>query len=160
MCMKMDAIRSKIFLVSQAVLCALVAVLLITGALSLFFDGTARQAEGDLFYYIYTRERVWDVLLPILPFFFLALGVTAAGLILGVKDEKAQKPVRDPRLLPDPGSLGSKAAPLKSGQKTRILRTVVLVIAVVLLVIGILNGGLEEVFMKGATICSECIGLG
>ena len=29
-----------------------------------------------------------------------------------------------------------------------------------LIVIGILNGGLEDVLAKGAAICTECVGLG
>jgi hypothetical protein len=31
---------------------------------------------------------------------------------------------------------------------------------VFLIVAGILNGGLEDVLAKGATICTECVGLG
>ena len=33
-------------------------------------------------------------------------------------------------------------------------------IALVLIVIGIINGGLEDVLAKGAAICTECVGLG
>ena len=43
--------RTKWFLIVQAVLCAVIAALLAAGALSLYAEGAARQAEGDLFYY-------------------------------------------------------------------------------------------------------------
>ena len=49
--------RNKTFLIVQSVFCALIAGLLAAAALQLYFDGAAKQAEGDLFYYMYTRER-------------------------------------------------------------------------------------------------------
>ena len=152
--------RKNVFLITQSVLCAAIAVLLTAGALSLYLDGAARQAGGDLFYYMYTRDRVSARLLPILPLFFCALGLTVAGIILGIRDEKAEKPVRDEKLLRDLGSIREKAVHQQSDRKTGILRAAVLVIAVILIVIGILNGGLEDVLAKGATICTECVGLG
>ena len=74
--------RNKTFLIVQSVFCALIAGLLAAAALQLYFDGAAKQAEGDLFYYMYTREKAGAKLLPILPLFFTALGLTLAGLIL------------------------------------------------------------------------------
>ena len=59
--------RKKLFMTVQAVLCAVIAVLLAAGALSLYLDGAAKQAEGDLFYYMFTRERAGAKLLPVLP---------------------------------------------------------------------------------------------
>ena len=152
--------RTKLFLVVQAALCTVIAVLLAAGALSLYLDGAAKQAEGDLFYYMFTRERAGAKLLPILPLFFCAFGLTIAGVILGIKDENAEKPVRDEKLLRDLGSIREKAVHQQADQKTRILRAAVLVIALILIVIGILNGGLEDVLAKGAAICTECVGLG
>lgn len=152
--------RKKVFLITQSVFCALIAGLLAAAALSLYFDGAAKQAQGDLFYYMFTREKVGAKLLPILPLFFCALGLTLSGLILGVADEKAEKPVRDEKLLRDLGSIRDKAVHQQADQKTAILRMAVLVIALILIVLGILNGGLEDVLAKGAAICTECVGLG
>jgi len=152
--------RTKLFLIVQAVLCAVIAVLLAAGALSLYLDGAAKQAEGDLFYYMFTRERAGAKLLPVMPLLFCAFGLTVAGVILGIKDENAEKPVRDEKLLRDLGSIREKAVHQQADQKTRILRTAVLAIALILIVIGILNGGLEDVLAKGAAICTECVGLG
>ena len=152
--------REKLFMAAQATLCAVIAALLAAGAMSLDLDGAAKQAEGDLFYYMFTRERVGAKLLPILPLLFCAVGLTIAGLILGVRDENADKPLRDEKLLRDLGSVRERAVHQQADQKTVILRTAVLVIALVLIVIGIINGGLEDVLAKGAAICTECVGLG
>ena len=152
--------RIKLFLIVQAVLCTVIAVLLAAGALSLYLDGAAKQAEGDLFRYKFTRELVGGKLLPILPLLFCALGMTAAGVIMGIRDENAEKPARDEKLLRDIGCIREKAAHQQADPKTQILRTAVLVIALILIVIGILNGGPEDVLAKGAAVCTECVGLG
>ena len=152
--------RTKLFLIVQAMLCTVIAVLLAAGALCLYLDGAAKQAEGDLFYYMFTRERAIAKLLPILPLLFCAFGLTAAGVILGIRDENEGKPARDEKMLRDLGSIREKAVHQDADQKTRILRTAVLVIALILIILGILNGGLEDVLAKGAAICTECVGLG
>ena len=157
-CEKMT--RTKLFLIVQAVLCAVIAVLLAAGALSLYLDGAAKQAEGDLFCYMFTREKAGAKLLPVLPLLFCAFGLTVAGVILGIKDENADKPARDEKLLRDIGSIRERAVYQQADQKTRILRTAVLVFALILIILGILNGGPEDVLAKGAAICTECVGLG
>ena len=48
----------------------------------------------------------------------------------------------------------------QADRKTRILRAAVLAVALILIIIGIINGGLEDVLAKGAAICTECVGLG
>ena len=48
----------------------------------------------------------------------------------------------------------------KAGRVAWGIAIAVLVIALVLIVIGIINGGLEDVLAKGAAICTECVGLG
>lgn len=152
--------RNKAYLIVQSVFCALTAGLLAAGALFLYFDGAAKQAEGDLFYYMFTRERVGAKLLTVLPVFFCSLGLSIAGWILKITDEKTDQPVRDEKTLRSLGSLREKAVRQHADQKTRILRTAVLIAAILLIVLGILNGGLEDVLAKGAAICTECVGLG
>ena len=152
--------RKKLFMTVQAVLCAVIAALLAAGALSLYLDGAAKQAEGDLFYYMFTRERAGAKLLPVLPLLFCAVGLTIAGVVLGIRDENADKPVKDEKLLRNLGSIRERAVHQQADQKTLTLRTAVLVIALILIVIGIINGGLEDVLAKGAAICTECVGLG
>ena len=74
--------RKKVFLITQSLLCALVAGLLAGIALYLYLDGAAKQAAGDMFYYSFTREKVGKALLFVLPVFLVSLGLTVAGLIL------------------------------------------------------------------------------
>jgi len=152
--------RKKVFLITQSVFCALVAGLLAAAALRLYFDGAAKQAEGDLFYYIFTREKAGAALLPILPVFFCALGLTLAGLILDIRDENADKPVREEKLLRSLGNIQARAVHQTATQGELYLRIAVITLAVCLIIAGILNGGLEEVLAKGAVICTECVGLG
>jgi len=152
--------RKRVFLITQSVLCALVTGLLAAGALCLYFDGAAKQAEGDLFYYIFTREKAGAWLLPILPVFFCALGLTVSGLILGIKDENEEKPVRDEKILRSLGSIRDRAVHQTATQGELYLRAAVIALAVCMVIAGILNGGIEETLAKGATVCTECVGLG
>ena len=86
--------------------------------------------------------------------------MTAAGLILGIRDESQDLPVRDERLLRDLGSLRDRAVHQKASRRTLYLRVAVIALAAVLILAGILNGGLANVLAKGAVICTECVGLG
>ena len=47
-----------------------------------------------------------------------------------------------------------------NGRGKNILRVIVLMAAVLLIVLGIANGGLWDVLVKAINICTECIGLG
>ena len=152
--------RRRAFLIVQSVLCALAAGLLAAAALSLYFDGAAKQAQGDMFYYMYTREKVGERLQPILPLLIGSLGMTLGGLILDVRDENADRPTRDDKLLRDLSGIRDRAVHQTAGSRELSLRAVILSLAVVLIIAGILNGGLEEVLAKGAAICMECVGLG
>jgi len=152
--------RKGLFMVVQAVLCTVITVLLAAGALSLYLDGAARQEEGDLFYYMFTRERVIAKLLPVLPLIFCSLGLTVTGIILGIRDGNDGKPVRDDQLLRDLGSIQERAVHQQADRKTLVLRAAVLAAALILIVLGIINGGLYDVLAKGATVCTECVGLG
>ena len=146
----------KLFLGVQAVLCVLAAGLLAAAAIRLYAEGSA-QARDGLFSYIFTREKAGAELARLLPVFAAALAVTVAGLILGIRDENAVRPAVLPRGAVD---LRKSAVPQEADRRTKILRTVILAIAAAMIIAGILNGGLGDVLAKGATVCSECIGLG
>ena len=92
--------RVKAYLIVQAVLCLLLVVLLSVSAVNIYREGSARKAEHPL-ESIYTTQDVARKAEPILPLFFIAVGMTAAGLLLGVKDEHAEKPVQDVRTTRD-----------------------------------------------------------
>ena len=152
--------KRKAFLIIQAILCALVAGLLAAGALTMYFDGAEKQARGDTAYPIYTREKVSAKLLPVLPLMCLSIGVTLAGLLLGVRDESQDKPMRDENLIRGLGNLRDRAVHQAASPRERYIRTAVMALAAALIAAGILNGGLADVLAKGAAICAECIGLG
>ena len=152
--------RRNTFLTVQTLLCILTAGLLAAAALTLYSDGAAKQAQGDLFEYIYTREKAVAKLLPILPFFFTAFGMTVAGLILGVRDENQDRPVRDEKQLRDLSGIRERAVHQTADPKVMVLRVALIALAAALITAGILNGGLEDVLAKGAAVCTECVGLG
>ena len=152
--------RKQAFLIVQSVFCVLVTGLLAAAALSLYLDGAAKQAGGDRFYYMFTREKVGARLLPILPVFFTAFGLSVAGWILGVRDEKQDRPVRDEKWLRDLGGIRERAVHQTAAPKELYLRVAIIALAAALIAAGIVNGGLEDVLAKGAAICTECVGLG
>ena len=150
--------RKKLYMVIESVLCALTAGLLAAAAVRMYVQGAAVQASGDLFYYIYTREKAGAALLKIFPLAAALIAFTVAGWILGIRDETADKPVKLKGI--DVKQCVARAVPQKTGRRESTLRTVVLVAAVVLILLGIYNGGIGDVFAKGASICTECVGLG
>ena len=92
--------EKKLYLAVQSVLCILLVILLAVSAVSIYREGKARKAENPM-EWIYTREAVGEKFRPIAPLFFCAIGLTAAGWILAVKDENAGKPVKDAELTRD-----------------------------------------------------------
>ena len=91
--------RRKLYLWIQAALCVLLFTLLAAGAVSIFREGMRLRAEGDLFSWIYTREKVSGKLRDLLPLFCGAAGFLAAGLVLNGRDEKSPLPSRDVRFV-------------------------------------------------------------
>ena len=86
--------RTRIYLILQAVLCVLLVFLLSVSAVTIYREGLARKAEHPL-EPIYTREIVAEKVVSIEPLFFASIGLLAAGLVLGIKDENADKAVED-----------------------------------------------------------------
>ena len=87
--------KNKIFLWVQTALCVLIAILLASSAVRIFIDGSAYQAAGHPSEWIYTREKAAAALMPILPLFLLSFAMTVYGLVKGIEDEEADKPVQD-----------------------------------------------------------------
>lgn len=150
--------RKKVFMLIESLLCALTAGLLAAAAIRMYLHGSAVQASGDLFYYIYTREKAGAALQTLLPLVTALIAFTVAGAVLGIRDETADKPARLDGM--DVKEQVKKAVPQKTGRREMILRIVILIIAVVLIIMGVCNGGMDDVLAKGASICTECIGLG
>ena len=89
--------RSKLYLVLQVVVCIALVVLLSLSAISIYREGSARKAEHPM-ESVYTPGEVAERFAPIAPLCFAGIGLLIAGLVLGVKDENAQKPVKDAAL--------------------------------------------------------------
>ena len=147
----------RLFLAAQAALCILAAAALAAAAIRMYAEGSAAQAGGDLFAYMFTREKAGTALRALLPLIAAALAMTVVGLILGIRDENADRPVRDEKGL---RNFSEAAVSAEADKRTRIIRAVILVIAAAAITAGILNGGLEDVLAKGAAVCTECVGLG
>lgn len=87
--------KKKVFLIVQAALCAALAVLCAAAAIRIYREGMALRASGDALAWIYTREKVAARFGPIAPVFFASLLMTVAGLALGVRDARSERPARD-----------------------------------------------------------------
>jgi len=86
--------EKKLYLIVQSVLCVLLVILLTVSAVTIYREGKLRKAE-DPMASIYTREIAAEKFESIAPLFFAAVGFTAAGWVLAVKDDNADKPVKD-----------------------------------------------------------------
>ncbi len=141
----------KLYLIIQSALCVLLAILLAAAAVSVYREGTARRAEEPTAP-IYTREAAAEKLRALAPLFFGALGMTAAGLLLGAKDARADKPL---------GDAGSPRRQSAEGRRAkRVLQVAVIAAALVFILLGVMNGSAKAVYTKAANICTECVGLG
>lgn len=160
--------KKKIILYAQAMLCILWALLMAAVAISIFRQGTAYQAQGHPEVWIYTREKAVSAFLKLLPLLLLAVAVNIAALILGVRDEKQDKP----RVLPylkdiykaEREEAKAAAGHVESGTRNpgtlKRVRIALFVLAAVFVAAGIFNGSMEDMLIKAINICTECVGLG
>ncbi len=148
----------KIYLFILAVLLILLTVLLSAAAVRIWQEGSARKAENPLAA-VYTPENVAAELHRISPLIYTVIGMAAAGLLLGIRDEKSTRPVP----VQNAGKGGPQApaaAGEQSGRGTAAARIILLLAAGVFIVLGVLNGSMEDVLRKAINLCTECIGLG
>ena len=138
--------KKKLFLIAVSAAAIALAVMLAAGAVVLFLNGSARKAENPM-EQIYTREQAANALAAVAPFFVLFAGLSAAGVILGIKDENRGKQKTTVRRMDKPKHKG-------------LIQAAMAVAAAALIVAGIINGSALDVLIKAITICSECIGLG
>ena len=99
--------KGKVYLLLQAAVCIALVVLLSLSAIAVYQDGSARKAEHPM-ESIYSPEVAAGKFAPIAPLFFAGVGLLIAGLVLGVKDERAARPVKDASL--DRDLLSSRVA--------------------------------------------------
>ena len=138
--------KARLFLFIQSLLCVLLAAVLISAAIGICIEGSAALA-GNPSAAIFTREIAAERLRTVAPLFCAFAVLTAAGLILGIKDDNSL----------------TRAADVKTQNSVRggkTVRAALLAAAAVLIVAGILNGSAGDVLDKAVKICAECIGLG
>lgn len=131
-----------------AVTTLLLAAALIWAALDIWAAGRAlRQTEpaAVIFSPGAVRARL-PVLLPVFCLWLIAW-VTALATGSPARRSASRCPLR-------------AAGEWTPAPRLRILRTLLLGLALFLLILGVLSGGLREVFGKAANLCTECIGLG
>ena len=139
--------KRRVFLILQAGVCITLAILLAAGAVALYAEGSARKADNPL-EPIYTAENVGEKLGQILPLILLFAGLLIAGILLSGKDSGK------------PAKADGPVYPKNEGKHSCLIRTVLVVAAVVFIVLGILNGSALDVLAKAIHICTECVGFG
>ena len=148
--------KKKVFLTIQSILCIALFVLTALAAVRIYHAGLAYRADGHPTAWIYSRDVVGAALKPYIPLFFVTVAVTVAGAVLGIRDDRQDRPVNDGGLMtvkPD-DSAEKKPVSLQA------VRIIVLVLAVIFIIAGIFNGSMRDVLYKAIKICTECIGLG
>ena len=152
--------KKKIFLIIQSILCAVITVLPAVFALIIYSGGLAAKA-ADPTAWIYSRELAGKYLLPVLPIAVITLVMALVGILLGIRDEKLDKPVKGIEMKKRATKNEAEQDGTAKGVNTAtIVRLIVLAAAVVLIIIGIVNGSARDVLFKAVTICTECVGLG
>lgn len=141
--------KRKILLILQAAVCVLLTLLLAAGAVVICRDGLARKAQ-DPTESIYTPENTAAWFAAAVPLFVAFLVLLAAGLALGVRDPKADRPAQVS------GPVKPETVPRHRG----FLQAATVIAAILLIIAGILNGSAGDVLIKAIHICTECIGLG
>ena len=92
--------KRKLFLALPGAVCVALAALLAAGAVGICREGLARKAEHPL-ESVYTPQIVAEKLAPLAPLFLAGVALLIAGLALGVRDERAERPAEDAELRRD-----------------------------------------------------------
>jgi hypothetical protein len=77
-------------------------------------------------------------------------------------DEEAEKAVAEPQIPVKKQKAKKEKKQCKKCKTTGVwlARTVIFALAILLLFVGVQNGGMKEMFLKAINICTQCIGLG
>ena len=143
--------KRKVYLIVQAVLCVLLVVLLCAAAVAIYAEGSARKAENPL-ESVYTPQNVSEWLAWLLPLLLFGIVLALFGVAHGIRDERADRPAS--------ASCPMRNIPVPSMPGRNAVRIVLFAAAAVLILLGVLNGSLQDILYKAINICSECIGLG
>lgn len=110
------------------------------------------------------NAQVAAAVIPSLCFALAALGYCyTVRLLSNISCENAILYAKAIMLLPAPAAEKRPSGKQESGlpnYTTFVLRIVLLAAALVMIILGIFNGGMSDVLQKAIKICTECIGLG
>ncbi|MBR3503278.1 MAG: hypothetical protein IKO07_03420 [Clostridia bacterium] len=144
--------KTRIIRASVTVLTLALAVALIASALALYLGGSARREAANTHAAPpFTREDAAQALRRLAPLGLAWLATLLAAALTGI-------------LTPARGNApGGKRVRMRGQEETKkraALRAGLYGLAALLVALGVLNGGLNDVLVKAINICTECIGLG
>ena len=146
--------RDKIIRLCVTALTLALTAALIASAVALYLGGLARrEAMQSAAAPLFNREDAARALRRLAPLALAWLAAVAAGLVCGARSRYFGGPRAEKR----PRTV-MKGQPETRGRVA--LRAALYAAAALLLVLGALNGGLNDVLVKAINICTECIGLG
>ena len=92
--------KAKLYLILQAAVCVALAVMLSASAIGIYREGAARRAISPQDA-IYTPQIIAEKAVGLAPLCLVSACLLALGLILGIRDKRADRPVPDAQLLRD-----------------------------------------------------------
>ena len=131
----------------------LAGVCLIAGVLNIYFSGD----------HAFSREIVAATFSGIAFPVYLCLTMIAVSVVWEIiaPSNKEKKPVKKIKKVAGDSENTEEISDLDAGDKKFLLcRNAFLVVAILFIVIGLINGGTVAVLAKAINICTECIGLG
>ena len=149
----------------HSIICILAVILLAGAAIGLYEKGKAAKAE-DPTAYIYTRESAVSAAAPGVFMLIAGFGFSIAGAVMGICDENDDKPASADAcgdgMKRAAGAQAAKKPEEAAAWKGRMhkIRLAVLVVSVICIIAGMVNGNMKDILIKAINICTECIGLG
>ena len=151
--------KRRFLLWAMAAMCVALAVFLSVSAVSVYREGSVRR-EQDPLADIYTPEIAAEKLRAAWPLLLASVSLWILIRISGVKDDRGELPLKSTEVGLGVSGMRTDRIDGTAGRKISAVRMLFLVLGVVLLVLGFLNGSAAAVFSKAVTICTECVGLG
>ncbi len=142
----MKLTKRKVYLWLQAAVCIVLVAYLSFSAIKTYREGSARKAEHPM-ESIYAPEEIAEKSVKIAPLFFAGIGLMIAGIVLGVKDERAEKPVKDVSFERDlltaqaAGLSGAMLAEQRTQKRLRLTGWILFVLCMIPLLVYLLDAG-------------------
>jgi len=109
-----------------------------------------RDADGLLLSPVFSREKIAAMLRISAPWLYGFIAAALLGCLWHALQPQHKSTLKSTRPMELEAALPAQ----------RVIRIVILAAAIILIVLGIMNGGMRDVLIKAIYICTECIGLG